>query len=102
MRHHLLVAEATDKFLSEETRTVRMLSVLLTACDPCGYIEAGGSPHDYTALAWQVKAALRAGMDASQIKALLKKTSDVENPARFCEAAVDWWRRSGASQLAVA
>lgn len=102
MSQHLTVVESTDKFLSEATKTVRMLSVLLTACDPCGYMRSGGSPHDYTELAWQVEAALRAGMGASQIKALMQRICDTENPARFCEAAVDWWARSGASHAAVA
>lgn len=102
MSQHLAIVEPTDKLLSEATKSVRMLSVLLTACDPCGYVRSGGSPHDYTGLAWQIEAALQAGMDASQIKALMQRICDTENPARFCEAAVDWWTRSGASHVAVA
>lgn len=102
MSHHLAVAASTGKFLSEATKDVRMLSVLLTACDPCGYIRGGGSAHDYTWLAWQVEAALQEGMGASQIKALLKRTCDIDNPARFCEAAVDWWTGSRRSHTAAA
>lgn len=102
MSHHLAPAASPDKLLSEAPKAVRMLSVLLTACDPCGYIEAGGSAHQYSALAWKVEAALQAGMGAAQIKRLLHTICDVENPSRFCEAAVDWWRRSGSPQFAVA
>ena len=102
MSQLVAVAGSTDKFLSDTSRCVRMLSVLLTACDPCGYVEAGGSADDYTALAWQVEAALQAGMGAAQIKALLKNITETDDPSRFCEAAVDWWAHSGEARAAAA
>lgn len=102
MSQNLAVAGASEKLLAEGTKSVRMISVLLAACDPCGYMHNGGSAHDYTRLAWQVEGALRAGMGASQLKALLQTTCAMEDPARFCEAAVDWWQRSSRPQMAAA
>ena len=72
-------------------RHVRMLTTLLAACDPCGWVDEGGSPNLYAGLALATLKLLQVGADAPTLLTVLP--SDTETPAamQFTRAAVDWW-----------
>ena len=84
-------------------RTARMTMTLLAACDPCGYITAGGSPVEYAALADQVALRLTQGGRHAEILAVFPGQANGAAALQCATAALDWWTRdhSAASRPAL-
>ena len=73
-------------------REARMLIVMLSACDPCGYVDDAGDPHLYAGIALDVLGRLHRGDDNGGLLAAFPPDVAVEGAVRFAGAAVDWWQ----------
>lgn len=76
----------------DTARHVRMLTTLLAGCDPCGWVEAGGSPNLYAGLALEVVGALHRDAGVPAVVMMLPGEAALEPTTKFARVAVDWWR----------
>ena len=78
----------------ESARHARMLTSMMAAYDPCGWIEAGGSPSLYTANALEMLRVLRERGDIAALIMLFPNAGTVAAAASFATVALDWWSRT--------
>lgn len=69
-----------------------MLTTLLAGCDPCGWVEAGGSPNLYAGVALEVVGALHRDVGVPDVIMMLPGEAALEPTTKFARVAVDWWR----------
>ena len=71
-----------------------MMMTLLASCDPCGTIEAGGSPLDYMSLASKIADRIGVqGCHPADIVMEFPGHADAASALQFASAALDWWSR---------
>ena len=78
--------------LNGTARHVRMLTTLMAGCDPCGWVDQGGSPNLYVEASREVLVALQHRADVTAVVMTLPGEADVEPAMTFARVAVDWWR----------
>ena len=74
------------------TRDHRMLTTLLAACDPCGYVDGGDSPLRYNAAAGKVLHLFRRRRySTTDIVLELPGEADAARAVQFAHVASAWW-----------
>lgn len=68
-----------------------MLTSLLAGCDPCGYVDGGGSPNLYAAIALDGVRRLHRGSDVPDLLGIFPGDADAASALKFARVAIDWW-----------
>ena len=72
-------------------REARMLTGLLAGCDPCGFVEKGGSPNLYAGMALDALGRLHRGTDTVDMLNVFPGDVAVESAMSFIRVSMDWW-----------
>ena len=86
-----VMTTSTAVIANPATREVRMLVTLLASCDPCGYVDAGGSPNLYAGVAGDALTVLHAGAGLIDLVMAMPPEADASAAWRFANAALSWW-----------
>lgn len=80
-----------DLSVEPTAREVRMLTTLLAGCDPCGYVDQGGSPNLYAGMALATLRRLHRGTDAVDLLNVFPDDASAPAALQFARVAVHWW-----------